>query len=453
MYLRAVELLHSWEENNPLAMWEKPEFALSASDGRVTAIDEAKIPPDQLEAFLKAKERQLELKRESESAAVKLAIEASVRPTCHFDFDFSVDFPPSYWQLNDLLELLWKIEPNEPFERLFAALRMSAHLRMDQPSVVFVGQLEKEKAILEQVADWAGHGGRTQEELRDALDRLTDHFLLMPSIGVALIADHGLVEDVLLGHTGPLVLARAPQSPPVYLAYLANQLSWEQERALTALKVITLQNVHDAHDLIGFVGYLTNSSQQLGNTLVRRWLRPSNRRDLTDRWVLAQPAAATSYLARLEYEARVSVDTINRAYCDNQVFRRAAVLQIALAVYRRDHNAYPTWLNELVPDYMDRVPSDPYSGQSFGYEAAGLDFPLLGAGNGWNFKRIEANTPLFWSVGAGDARLKLEDQTLHEYDENDPQGEVRVMTVTAYRLASEEPLWWGEPVFAFALPK
>ena len=79
IYLRAVELLHSWEDNNPLEMWEKPEFALSSSDGRVTAIDESKIPPDQLEAFLEAKQRQLELKRESESAAVKLAIEASAR--------------------------------------------------------------------------------------------------------------------------------------------------------------------------------------------------------------------------------------------------------------------------------------------------------------------------------------------------------------------------------------
>ena len=332
-----------------------------------------------------------------------------------------------------------------------AALRMSAHLRMDQPSVVFVDQLHKEQAILEQVGNWAAHDGRTQAELSEALNQLTAHFRMLPSIRAALFADHGLVEDVLLGHTGPLVLARAPQSPPVYLAYLANQLLWEQERAIAALKVITLQNVSDADDFTGYLGYLTNSSEGLGIIFVRRWLRPSNRPDLTERWVLAQPAAATSYLARLEYEARVSVDTINRAYCDNQVFRRAALLQIALAVYRRDHNAYPTWLNELVPDYMDRVPSDPYSGQSFGYEAAGLDFPLLGVGNGWNFKRIEANTPLFWSVGAGNARLKLWEHT--EVDEDVQLGDVRELHVTAYRLASEQEQWWGEPVFAFTLPK
>jgi hypothetical protein len=328
---------------------------------------------------------------------------------------------------------------------------MTAHLRMNQASVVFVDQIQREQAILEQVGKWAAHESRTREELQGALDQLNAHFRLLPSMGAALIADHALVEDVILGNTGSLALARAPQSPPVYLAYLANQLSWEQKRALTALKVITLQNVHDAHDLIGYVGYLTNSSHSLGIALLRRWLRPSNRPDLTDRWVLAQPAAATSYLARLEYEARTSLYTINRAYCDNQVFRRATLLQIALAIYRRDHDAYPTWLNELVPDYLDRLPDDPYSGQAFAYEASGLDLPLFGVGNGWNFKRIEANTPLFWSVGAGNARLKRWEHNEVEVDEQ--SGDEREVHVTGYRLGSGEELWWGEPVFAFALPK
>jgi hypothetical protein len=60
---------------------------------------------------------------------------------------------------------------------------------------------------------------------------------------------------------------------------------------------------------------------------------------------------------------------------------------------------------------------------------------------------------VFWSVGAGDAHFKLEEQTLHEFDENDPQREESVTRVDSYVLAGEDPLWWGESAFAFAMPK
>jgi hypothetical protein len=154
----------------------------------------------------------------------------------------------------------------------------------------------------------------------------------------------------------------------------------------------------------------------------------------------------------LEYQIRAPAHEIIRAYCDNQVFWRAALVRVALAWYRLDHGRYPGLLTELAPDYLQWLPADPYSGQHFVYRPDGLEFPLIGKHGGSNFGTIEAVTPLFWSVGAGHARLKQWTRT-YEVEQDDPQAEPQEMTEVAYELTSDEPLWSGEPAFAFPLPK
>jgi hypothetical protein len=464
MYLRAVELLYSWEANDPLERWRKPENAQNSS-ASATGIDEAKIPPDQQEAFLKAKERWAELVSESRAAAVKLAIDASSRPTCHFDFDvaeipvgpigfggqWGLDSYRFYMRFNELLSALSAGSPEAPFDHLLAALRMSLHLRTGQPSVVFLDQLEKEKAILAQIGAWAGRDNRTNPELSSAIEQIIGYFRSLPWLSETLIADHVLMTDVLRGRSASLVLAQESETPLVHLAYLANQLPWERERSLLALNAITRHNVSDADALD--VNLPTLYPHDLGSLFVRRWLRPMYASGWTEKWLIAQPAAATSYFARLEYQVRVPVHEIYRAYFNSQTYRRAALLQIALVMYRRDHGAYPTRLTELVPDYLDQVPLDPFSGQQFVYRAAGLELPLRGLPKS-NFDRVEANTPLFWSVGAGNARPKQQDITVvSESDENDPQADPEEMKEAVYMLDSDEPLWGSEPAFAFPLPK
>ncbi|MEX2141176.1 MAG: hypothetical protein WD894_18065 [Pirellulales bacterium] len=463
MYLRAVEALYSWEANDPLERWRKSENAQNSSTSAI-GFDEAKIPPDQQAAFLKAKERWSELVSVSRAAAVKLAIEASSRPTCHFEFDvdeipvgpigfegqLGLDSYRFYMRFNELLSALWADAPETQFDHLLAALRMSVHLRAGQPSVVVLDQLEKEKSILQQIGAWAARDNRTNGERRIAIGQLIDYFRRLPWLPETVIADHVLMTNVLRGHTPSLVLAKKHQSPLDHLAYLANQLPWERERALLALNAITRQNVSDADALE--VNLPTLYASRLDSLFARRWLRPRYASGWTEKWLIAQPAAATSYLARLEYQTRVPVHEFYRAYFNSQTYRRAALLRIALAMFRRDHGAYPTLLTELVPDYLDQVPLDPFSGQQFVYRAAGLELPLHRR-NWSNFERIEANTPLFWSVGAGNARLEEWEREVSEEDENDLSRDTKVIKETVYVLDSEIPPWSTEPAFAFPLAK
>jgi hypothetical protein len=170
--------------------------------------------------------------------------------------------------------------------------------------------------------------------------------------------------------------------------------------------------------------------------------------------VLARPAATTSFLSSLEYEARTPVHELYRAYCDGEVCRRAAILQIALAMYHLELGGYPARLSELVPAYLDTLPLDPYAGQPFQYEATGLDLPLVRWSAFSNFQQIDANTPLLWSVGPGNARLTKWWRNRPEPPDAEQTGELReAVREPVYILATEEPTWWNEPALAFPLSK
>lgn len=384
-------------------------------------------------------------------SAVTLAMEAAARPTCWFDFNVGQfadprNDHPSYWKLLSLLDVLRQAPLDQSFDRLLAALRMSAHMRSGQPSAVFLNRLENEQFTFERIRSWAANERRTKEELKAALDQLSVHFREWPSLPDAFNADHLIVRDVILDKEPSLAVAKRPSSPLVHLAWLANQLPWEQQRALLALDEITHQNIRDAQELVTAL-----SPNQFGTSL-RKWIRSSYSPDGTATWLLAQPAAATSHLARLEYQARSDVHDLYRAFCDNQVYRHAAMLQLALVMYRRDNGAYPDRLSAIVPEYLDDLPIDPYSRQPFHYEAAGLDLPLRPFTSS-NFTRIEANTPMFWSAGAGSAQLRPWERTSYEPDENNPDGPERLVQESVYVLAPQEDEMLGEPPFVFPVPK
>jgi hypothetical protein len=467
MYERAVTLLASWRSNTLLERWEKPEYMESDEMGTFGGIDETKIPPSELEDYYDARQKQTEQMLEAREAAIKLAIEASARPTCRFNFDvrlvssvptdarrhlWRLHAVPSYAELNGLLATLLSINSDAPFERLMAALRMSAHLAAGQPSVVVIDQIRMEQIILRQIYAWAAHESRTKEELQAALEQLTTHFRLSGSLIDPLYADETLVRDVLVGDAPPLVLAEAPYSLFEHLAYLVNRLPWERERGLAALNEITQQNTGDADQLV-LQTLASNFPQERGNQIVRRWLRPLFARPWPEKWLMAQPAAATSYLTRLEYQARSPVHELFRSYCDMETYRRAALLQVALAIFRLDHGNYPERLSELIPDYLESLPMDPYSIQPFQYEPHGLDLPLWPLANYPDFQRIGANTPILWSVGAGNTRLEKADRVFWQPDESNPEGEPQEIRESVYQLVSSEVGWWGEPAFVFPLAK
>jgi len=415
LYLKAANLLNAPIADDPLAPWSGPEYSESGVNGSIGGIDEGKIPAEQLEAFLAAQRKLENQWFEQREAALKLAIEASQRPTCQFTFPLSfadgrypmVKLKPgkTYEALDNLLGVLTSHpaafgKSRASLEQLLAGLRMSAHMRSGQPTVIVLRQLQFERMILAHIAEWAAEKECTKDERRAAMAKLQEHVRRPPEFTGAFLADHKLICDVITGKELPLVLSEKPVSNTAYLAFIANELPWERERALAALDAITDQNWQDASDLANAMA--TPAALNSGNYQLGRWLRPPYQ---PAPWVAQQPAAATSYLASMEYTARVPVNELFLEYCNTITVQRAVLIEIALAMYRADHGEYPATLDALAPDYLVAEPSDPYAMQPFAFWPKGLEKPLSGYGFSPSGE-IPPHTPLFWSVGPNNVQLQ-----------------------------------------------
>ena len=111
--------------------------------------------------------------------------------------------------------------------------------------------------------------------------------------------------------------------------------------------------------------------------------------------------------------------------------------------YRLDHGEYPDSLAALVPDYLPFVPIDPYSGEPFEYRPNGLDLEL----RDYDLITVPAHTPLLWSVGARQARLRV--KAVEEPDASEPAVDV-TRKVYEFELAPS-PYAYGTPL-VFPLP-
>jgi hypothetical protein len=434
MYIRLAEQ-QTGTDRDLLAPWKKYLENSTSSYFFDEDVDETKLPTDQQKAFKEALQRKRELFKQESAIAISKAIEISKRPTCRFHFDpASLAAAPlnvpnerlvglaanrTYEKVSQLISVVAGEDvstPDDPARRFLAALKMEQHLRSGQPSVVVIASLEAENRILQRIAQWSLKAGRTKTELRDLLEKLTVQLHVPESPADALIADYMLIGDVIDGKNTPFVLTPpAPNTsgsavvptvlPHVYLAYLANKLRWERERAHMALERITRTNIGELNQLIERLS--SNNPQQVGIGTLRHYLRPWYN-GLPETWEVRNPAAVTSYLVSLEYKARVPIAELSRAYCDSVTCRRGTLLQIALTLYRLDHKKYPAQLADLVPEYLDHLPLDPYARQPFHYEPTGLNHRLSYWSLNGQRVRLQPNTPFLWSVGAGDVRLKLE---------------------------------------------
>jgi len=74
-----------------------------------------------------------------------------------------------------------------------------------------------------------------------------------------------------------------------------------------------------------------------------------------------------------------SIETLDRLHAE----RRGAAVMLALERYYLDHHAYPRALNELIPEHLDALPTDPWTGEPLTYLAlneARLRYLLLATG-------------------------------------------------------------------------
>lgn len=65
--------------------------------------------------------------------------------------------------------------------------------------------------------------------------------------------------------------------------------------------------------------------------------------------------------------------------------RQLVTLAFAAEAYREKHDKYPARLDELAPQFIDKIPQDLFLEQPYRYETDGLDFRIFGAGFNFEF--------------------------------------------------------------------
>ena len=69
-------------------------------------------------------------------------------------------------------------------------------------------------------------------------------------------------------------------------------------------------------------------------------------------------------------------DVMNRVGCQSDLL----IVDLALRAYAMDHGSFPPRLDDLVPQYLGRIPADRFSGRALVYRPADKDFVLYSVG-------------------------------------------------------------------------
>jgi hypothetical protein len=375
----------------------------------------------ELSKKLAAKEQQIYV--EANRQVIDKLIELSQRPLCHFPESVIPKGGLLYRQMEELKDLLLtdagqlQAEGNldAALDRYLALLRIKSHELRGQPISLVNQKLREtrfpgaiEKTIVE---SWATHAAQTSKRLRAAIARLEKCPATVAASQDSILDDRQRIRAVVLGNEPPSFL---PWSG--HLAFLANKLPWERQRALLALDMKTSQTLN----------YLTGAMHRMSNPSIhyaeelRQLVRQAPWRGAPEPnqvlyghitgwgWEKFAHAAessfhaSTSYLVTQELNDRFFFGKFLSRYVQSEIDHRGLKLQLALLAYRLDHDEYPKTLAELAPEQIEKLPLDPYSGEAFQYRPHGFDLPLAARGH------VPAHTPLFWSVGCGNRALSQE---------------------------------------------
>jgi hypothetical protein len=459
IYEKAASISTSLPEQEFMDRWYQRKYAKLDTPFGIDQVDEAKLTPNERDEYRRDLKRQEELLGQSRRQVARLIVEASRRPSCRFDIDWiSTPAPISFngrereqreeWErihaeflgvLSQAINFPFEeLPPAEAVEFQLAALRMLDHLRQGQPTNISNMVLASESSLLQRIVQWAARKEVPTDQLMDLLEQLQTYFADNPINAQATFdADARLVRRVLEGEAPSAVLAAHSENEAIYLAFLANELPWERERALAALQRITYANMAEGSLLSRFM-YATEK-RHYADEYLQRWV-PTESNPI-EPWAEKQPDTVTSYLASLEYQTRVSVRAWFQRVLEAETYRRAALLQLALILYQREHGEYPAQLSELSPQYLQEIPTDPFTGnnQPFSYMPKGLDLPLTRYGNHYAGE-IAPHTPLLWSVGPTNVRLQRMQREISLPDKDDPTDLITKVEVY-YGLQADGYVW------------
>ncbi|OHB74857.1 MAG: hypothetical protein A2W31_15155 [Planctomycetes bacterium RBG_16_64_10] len=396
---------------------------------------------------------------EANRDVVRQAIEVSKRRECRFPLFGDDDDSLVRGRMEELIGVVgssgdWYLEGSDlerALECFLAVLRMKAHISSGQTTsfrvmqwrygsdcnrwVPLVACPPVRPSELDRFAKWAAHKDQTAARIKGALAQLDEAHAAEPDPRGHVIADYLLLREVVEGKRMPRSIdPRRIRSRPGrdavldpreilerscwQLAYLANRLPWERERSLRALAWMTDVDLISVQIVSS---YLSGSLHNQGPEFLRQHLRMIRfAKEQNRSWVHGRLSGSvdwkrTSYLIMREYDLRFRYVFVNEQFVRWVARCRGLKLQLALIAYRLDHADYPPSLEDLVPEYLDQLPDDPYGEGTFQYEAAGLDGGLAVGRidtrtqqyrSGTIRLYIPAHEPVLWSPGLEGFRIE-----------------------------------------------
>ena len=285
-------------------------------------------------------------------------------------------------------------ELDEAQDRYVAGLRMAGHVAERSVLVQWLIAGEIERDIYANLPDWAAHSDQTKERI---LSTVTEIDALARKSAPASESEE--VEDLVLRRIFDGDLA---ELAPAFSYSDPSADFWSQRdffRILLFVRLMPWERVR-AQRLLN----LTTHNKLSKLESVEKWLSDDQSRATSDDFLAKRPSEeivrwiSNTVLTSLVLRTGESVAfaEVNRA-----MRRRAIRLLLACEAYRTDHGKLPKSLDLLVPEYLARLPRDPY-GAEFDYRPDGFPTPVAFVNSR---DPVPAGRPLIWSAGAGGCRI------------------------------------------------
>ena len=243
-------------------------------------------------------------------------------------------------------------------DQLDLVLALSRHLRHQTVYLAYLIGLAIERAALLDLDRWLDQRGPKPDLLRRALEVLNRHEAATPPptqyVKAEYLVARRTLQDPTDWHYGFRNGAhRAEAHSEAALMFASLQTPWEQERARRLMNLVFAHSLRIAESDYWQV-----------------YTPPEQRADY------AQPPSFPKSFGDLLRTSRPAIFFIHGVFVipqhDTPALARvhAARLRVALALYQVEQGRPAETLDELVPRYLDALPTDPYSGRPFRYRVS-----------------------------------------------------------------------------------
>ncbi|NUQ60843.1 MAG: hypothetical protein HUU20_00030 [Pirellulales bacterium] len=339
---------------------------------------------------------------EANPEAISIALEASRRNEADFFDPLDTDrIDQSVAILSQLvrasgtlLESKGKLE--EALERYLAALRISIHLRHRSGQPVLADSLEF--SVYDHLTRWAAHPRQTAGTILAAARQIEGLTKDLPEPSTAIKSGYLLLLGLVSAEPEAIAGGRiTPQQ--AFRISVWNKLPWERQRAIRLLNVLTAENLRRWQEA-------ARAAEKSGRIAFPR--REPNVHYIFD------PAIRTTPLLDWCYPTvDQMIDELLRSFARIETKRRAVRLILALEAYRAEHGRLPDSLDAFKGRYLEQLPVDPMSGESFRYFPEGVAVRLATRSpEMWFNEAVDPGMPFIWSMG-GDVQLASPRRTVN----------------------------------------